>query len=64
MISSILKFLYILFLFVIMTPGVLVKLPKKELLLPQTIGHGILFTIILCLSKKYMMPNYSKDLIL
>jgi hypothetical protein len=47
-----------------MTPGVLVKLPKKELLLPQTIGHGILFTIILCLSKKYMMPNYSKDLIL
>jgi hypothetical protein len=42
----ILMAVYVVFLFVILTPGVLVRLPARGSLLSAAIVHGILFVII------------------
>ena len=43
---------YVVFLFVILTPGVLVRFPARGSLLNAAIVHGILFVIICHLTHK------------
>jgi len=55
------KLVYIIILFIILSPGVFIKLPRKGSLLPYTIGHGIVFTFILWLSNKYIVSSISEN---
>ena len=42
--------LYLVFLFVVLTPGVLLKIPPKGSKLVVAAVHGIIFAIVLCLT--------------
>ena len=46
--------LYVALLFIILTPGVLVRIPKRSSLLIAAIVHGIIFAIIYHLTHKYV----------
>ena len=46
--------LYVALLFIILTPGVLVRIPKRSSLLIAAIVHGIIFAIIYHLTHKYI----------
>jgi hypothetical protein len=46
--------IYVALLFVILTPGVLVRLPMRSSLLTSAIVHGIIFAIIYHLTNKYV----------
>ena len=43
---NLLSFVYVVILFVLLTPGVLVKLPPKGSLLTVAIVHGLVFALI------------------
>jgi len=46
--------LYVALLFIILTPGVLVRIPKRSSLLIAAIVHSIIFAIIYHLTHKYV----------
>lgn len=46
--------LYVALLFIILTPGVLVRIPKRSSLLIAAIVHGIIFAIIYHLTHNYV----------
>ena len=46
--------LYVALLFVILTPGVIVRIPKRSSLLTSAIVHGIVFAIIYHLTQTYI----------
>lgn len=51
------SFFYMILLFVALTPGVLLTLPKKNTkLIYIAITHGIIFAIVWILYKKFLLP--------
>ena len=46
--------LYVALLFIILTPGVLVRIPKRSSLLISAAVHGIIFAIIYHLTHNYI----------
>lgn len=54
---NIFSFFYMIALFVALTPGVLLTLPKKNTkLIYIAITHGTIFAIVWILYKKYFLP--------
>ena len=51
---------YLVALFVALTPGVLLTLPKGGSKLTVAVVHGVVFAIVLQLTKKYVMQALSK----
>ena len=51
------SFFYMIVLFVALTPGVLLTLPKKNTkLIYIALTHGTIFAIVWVLYKKYLLP--------
>jgi len=48
-------FLFTVFLFVLLTPAILVRLPPKGSKLTVAIVHGLIFSIILHLSHRFVL---------
>lgn len=53
--SNIVMFLYVVLLFVLLTPGILLSLPPKGSKLTVAIVHGLVFTLVLCLTKNFVL---------
>ena len=51
---NIVMFIYISILFVLLTPGILLSLPPKGSKLTVAIVHGLVFALVLCLTKKFV----------
>ena len=52
--------LYVALLFVVLTPGVLLRLPPKGPLLTAAIVHGLVFALVFCFTYK-MVYRLSLD---
>ena len=46
--------IYVVLLFVALTPGVLLRLPPKGSLITVAVVHGLVFALVLCLTKSYV----------
>lgn len=46
--------LYAALLFVVLTPGVLLRLPPKGSLLTVAVVHGVVFALVFCLTSSYV----------
>jgi hypothetical protein len=46
--------IYAAVLFVVLTPGVLLRLPPKGSLLTQAAVHGLVFALVFCLTSSYV----------
>jgi len=55
--SSILHSLLAVVLFVLLSPGILVRLPPKGSKWTVAIVHGIIFAIVMYLVSSYVLPN-------
>jgi hypothetical protein len=55
-----LTFLYVFVLFYVLTPGILVTLPKKSSKMVVALVHGLLFTLILALSYRFVASISSR----
>ena len=51
---NIFHFLYVVFLFVILTPAILVRLPSKGNKWTVAVVHGVIFSIILLLTNHFV----------
>lgn len=58
--TNILFFVIFVFLFVVLTPGVLVSLPPKSSKIITAITHGFIFAVILALIYKFLWKETSK----
>ena len=47
--------LYAAFLFILLTPGVLLRLPKRSSLLTSAIVHSIVFGLLFHFTNKYVL---------
>jgi len=50
-------FLYVVLLFVLLTPGILLSLPPKGSKLTVAIVHGLVFALVLCLTKNFVLET-------
>jgi hypothetical protein len=48
-------FLYVVILFVLLTPGILLSLPPKGSKWTVAIVHGLVFALVLCLTKRFVL---------
>lgn len=55
-----LTFLYVFVLFYVLTPGILVTFPKKSSKMVVALVHGLLFTLILALSYRFVASISSR----
>jgi hypothetical protein len=53
--------LYLVLLFVVLTPGVLLSLPPGGSKLVVAATHGVVFALVYCLTKNYVM-NASRNM--
>lgn len=58
---NIFHFLYVVFLFVLLTPAILVRLPPKGNKWVVALVHGILFSVILLLTNNFV-STFGKNL--
>ena len=54
---SIVHFIITIFLFVILSPGILVRLPKKSSKWKVAIVHGVIFAIVMYIVYWYILPE-------
>jgi hypothetical protein len=47
--------IYIVFLFIVLTPGILLRIPPKGSKLVVAAVHGIVFALVFCLSYKFVL---------
>jgi hypothetical protein len=45
--------IFVVLLFVVLTPGILLRLPPKGGKFIVALVHGVVFTVIICLAHKY-----------
>jgi hypothetical protein len=58
---NIFHFLYVVFLFVLLTPAILVRLPPKGNKWVVALVHGVLFSVILLLTNNFV-STFGKNL--
>ena len=58
---NIFHFLYVVFLFVLLTPAILVRLPPKGNKWTVALVHGVIFSVILLLTNHFV-SGFSKNL--
>jgi hypothetical protein len=58
---NIFHFLYVVFLFVLLTPAILVRLPPKGNKWTVALVHGVLFSVILLLTNNFV-STFGKNL--
>jgi len=63
MINKLLQGIYIFVLFIILTPGILINLPKSKYISPiiRTLIHAFLFAIIWMLTNRYIKEGLDKQ---
>lgn len=47
--------LYLVFLFVVLTPGILLRIPPKSSKLVVAVVHGLVFALVYCLTYKFVL---------
>jgi hypothetical protein len=47
--------LYLVFLFVVLTPGILLTIPPKGSKLVVAVVHGLVFALVYCLTKDFVL---------
>jgi hypothetical protein len=54
--------LFVILLFVVLTPGVLIRLPPRSTLLTSAIVHGVVFALVFNLTHKLVL-NYFYEVV-
>lgn len=56
----IIHFIITVLLFVLLTPGILLRLPPKSTALISAIVHAVLFSVVLFFVNKYILPIFTR----